>query len=198
MAEVAECLLTEAGKSDIIGMMIRLILLSLLASLNLTPLAERPNLVGLATWYDPCSFYINRGDKEACEAETHRMANGEKFQADASTVAVDKSERERWLNHDAILLTECGKLVRVKITDTGLLYAAGEFRHGIKKICSPTECTGVLRFWPTTTTDVLWSSELSYRVVTDFPRDTFKRRVTCEPDAPGELETTIIAVWVTK
>jgi len=163
-----------------------------LMTLNLNVLARSPDLIGLATWYHPCSHLIHSAERVRCESQMHLMANGEKFDASALTMAVDRSRKDL-LERQAIVLTECGRLLRVRLTDTGLLQAAGIFRKGLKRSCSEEDCIEVLRYWPEGRDDVLWLSELKYAIVADFPQETFRSLVSC---GAGELETTVVAIWI--
>ena len=170
--------------------MFKIVLLALIASLGLPP--RPPDLYGLATWYGPPAFV--RGDL---------MRDGEPLDLAAPTVAVDDSHWPLWAGARALVLTECGGLHRVRITDTGHLYRAGRARLGVRG--------GVLRYWfvdgagpvsgPVLASPVLeqateWLEEGAHRFVADFPRDFFARAIACEVDAYGRGETTKVWVWI--
>lgn len=175
--------------------MFRLILITLALYAHLGPIMQRPpDLVGLSTWYGPPAFL----DGDA-------MANGEPLRLDAPTVAVDAS-REAWLNLDALILTECGGLHRVRITDTGRLYEVGGWlRLGVR--------LGQLRYWPVLEgvsvlgaepvllspvmdRGIKWRGDRAYRVVADFPMQFYVGQVACRVDHWGKGDTQKIMVWV--
>ena len=168
--------------------MFYIVFLALMACSGLAPLAGPPDLHGLATWYDPCAHQSQIGDYEGCRQGDHVMRNGQPFRYDGATVAVDTSHWPEWDGARAMVLTQCGRLVSVEVTDTGLLYAAGEFRLGVGPLST-------LRYWPADQ-EIRWLDELVYRVVADFPADTFRERVSCNPSANGGAETTVVAVWI--
>lgn len=171
--------------------MFETVLLILVASLDLVSLAGPPDLRGLATWYDPCTAHISRADREQCGKQTHLMANGGTYNADAPTVAVDVGLRDEWLGRRVVVFAECGHIVAVEVTDTGLLAAAGEFRQGVGGL-------GTLRYWPAHWTDVEWIGDEALPVVADFPVSFFRETVCCRPGAAGGLETTVVAIWLVK
>ena len=171
-------------------------MLALAAWLGLTPLLKRPpDLYGLATWYGPPAF--RDGDI---------MRNGEPLDLAGATVAVDTSHWPRWADRSAIVLTECGTLHRVKITDTGRLYEVGGWlRLGVRQ--------GRLRYWPVlenagpgdaepvlltpiTERDIEWREDAAYRVVADFPMKWYARVAACRVDHWGEGDTQKVMIWV--
>lgn len=118
------------------------------------------------------------------------MRNEEPFRLDAATMAVDTGYWPAWANREAIVLTECGKLVRVRVTDTGRLASAGAVRFGVGPL-------NQARYWPADRVDVKWSDgAVSFPFVADFPMGFFAEHITCEPGASGGHATTIVAVWV--
>jgi len=143
-------------------------------------------LRGLATWYGPPLF--NGGDI---------MRNGQVLDLSARTVAVDASYVD-WLDRKAIVLTECGGVHIVTVTDTGQLYKAGRFRLGISRF------TNQLRYWPVVpnaanSVPVLqdtidWQGEgaITHRIVADFPRDFFLDEISCDGNETLEVR---IYVW---
>ena len=177
--------------------MFRIVLIALALHLRFGPMLERPpDLHGLSTWYGPPGF----GDGDI-------MADGTPLALDGPTVAVDVSHKA-WLGRDALVLTECGGVHRVRITDTGHLYRAGLFRLGIRD--------GILCYWPaskpeeqtlTLAEQVLkipvyephteWLQDEAYLVVADFPMKYFARVVACKTDGWGKGDTTrIVGMWV--
>lgn len=120
-------------------------------------------LSGLATWYQG-------GDI---------MRNGEPLDLAAPTVSVDASHID-WLGKTAVVLTECGGVHFVTVTDTGYLYKTGRYRLGISKF------TQQLRYWPVMdeatpvlTDTIEWQEEETYKVVADFPRQFFSDEIAC-------------------
>jgi len=175
--------------------MFRLILITLAFHASLGPVMQRPpDLVGLSTWYGPPAFL---------DGDT--MANGQPLRLDAPTVAVDAS-RKAWLNREALILTECGGLHRVKIADTGRLYEVGGWlREGVRQ--------GQLRYWPVlegvsvqgsepvllspvADRGIEWRGGKAYRVVADFPMEFYAGEVACRVDAWGKGDTQKVMVWV--
>ena len=177
--------------------MFRIILIALALQLRFGPMLERPpDLVGLATWYGPPGF-----------VEGQTMANGEPLRLHAPTVAVDVSHRDGWLNRTALVLTECGGLHKVRVTDTGYLYRAGLFRLGVRSDCR--------RYWwvgeppeedwelaervldrAVLEPETEWLEGEVYSVVADFPMKYFARVVACKVDGWGKGDTTRVWVWV--
>jgi hypothetical protein len=159
--------------------MYRIILTALVVQLNLLPLLTRPpDMAGLATWYGPPG--AEQGDP---------MADGHPFDLAGATVAVDRGRRDL-LGRRALVLADCGKLALVRVTDTGMLDAAGKVRFGV----GPLEQT---RYWPAERIDVKWSDgAVAMPFVADFPRDFFRERVACSVDGWGRGETTVVAVWL--
>lgn len=167
-------------------------LIRLLAALGLSCLLRAPDLHGLAVYYDPCLRHVSSGDQALCrEQPQDLMRNGEPFQLDAPTVSVDRSHWPKWANAEAIVLTECGGLFKVHVTDTGMLKAAERYGYGVHEICA-SECTRTLRYWPVGTGGVKWEDDATYPIVADFPMRFFAEHVTCEPDT---LATVIVRVW---
>jgi hypothetical protein len=176
--------------------MFRIILITLALCAHFGPIMEHPpDLVGLSTYYGPPAFL----DGDA-------MANGQPLRLDAATVAVDAS-RKAWLNRDALVLTECGEIHRVRITDTGYLARAGLFRLGVRN--------GLLRYWPVgeqpepepeLAEQVLekpvieekthWLDGDELPVVADFPADFYADEVACRVDAWGRGDTQKIWLWL--
>lgn len=175
--------------------MFKIILIALALHAQFGPILERPpDLHGLSTWYGPPAF---------CQGDT--MANGEPLDLDAPTVAVDKSHKN-WLGTEALVLTECGGLYRVRVTDTGRLYKVGGWlRLGV--------CQGQLRYWPVlegisvqgaepvllspvAERGIEWRGDRAYRVVADFPRDFYARVAACRVDHWGKGDTQRVMVWV--
>lgn len=131
---------------------------------NLAPLR------GLATWYGPPLF--NDGDI---------MRNGEALSLSAHTVAVDASHLD-WLNMNAIVLTECGGVHFVHVTDTGLLYEAGYFRLGISRFTKQLRYWPVIEGTPVLTDTIEWQEDATYKVVADFPQQFFLDEIACDGD----------------
>lgn len=150
----------------------KLILLALLW--NLAPLQ------GIATWYGPPLF--NDGDI---------MRNGGALSLSAHTVAVDASHLD-WLNMDAVVLTKCGGVHIVRVTDTGPLYKAGRFRLGISRF------TQQLRYWPVVegtpvlTDTIEWKQDATHKVVADFPRQFFLDKIACDGNETLEVRMYIL------
>ena len=175
--------------------MFRLILITLALHTSLGPIMQRPpDLVGLSTWYGPPAFMD--GDV---------MANGEPLRLNGATVAVDAS-RKAWLGRDALVLTECGGLYRVRVTDTGELYEVGGWlRLGVRQ--------GQLRYWPVlegvsiqgsepvllspvADRGIEWRNGKAYRVVADFPMKFYADNVACRVDAYRRGDTQKVMMWV--
>lgn len=131
---------------------------------------------GLATWYGPPA---NLGGDT--------MANGGPLRLAAPTVAVDVSRRDL-LGRRAVVLTGCGRLRFVEVTDTGRLAAAGPARFGVGPL-------GSAHYWPADKAGVRWADGPELWFVADFPRDYFAGRVACGVDAWGRGETTEVWVW---
>ena len=177
--------------------MFKIVLIALALHLRFGPMLERPpDLAGLGTWYGPPGF-----------VEGQTMANGEPLRLHAPTVAVDVSHRDEWLNKSALVLTGCGGVHKVRITDTGYLYRAGYFRLGVR--------AGCLRYWSVSEPPeedwelaerVLnravvqdkthWLDGDELPVVADFPQWYFAREVACKVDGWGKGDTTRIWLWV--
>jgi hypothetical protein len=172
-----------------------LIALTLALRAQFGPILERPpDLVGLSTWYGPPAF---------CQGDT--MADGMPLDLDAPTVAVDVSRRA-WLGREALVLTECGGLHRVRVADTGRLYKVGGWlRLGVRQ--------GQLRYWPVLEgvavqgsepvllspvagRGIAWREDRAYRVVADFPMKYYSGQVACRVDAWGKGDTQRVMVWV--
>jgi hypothetical protein len=176
--------------------MFRLILITLALYAHFGPMMERPpDLVGLSTWYGPPAF---------CDGDA--MANGEPLRLDGATVAVDAS-RKAWLGRDAVVLTECGEIHRVRITDTGYLANAGLFRLGVRG--------GQLRYWPVggqpelklelaervlktsvVQEEIHWLDGNELPVVADFPMRFYADEVACRVDAWGKGDTQKVMMWI--
>lgn len=167
--------------------MFRIVLVALALHLGLT----RPDLHGMATYYGPPAF--RQGDT---------MANGGRLDLNAPTVAVDVSHRDEWLDRSAVILTECGGLHRVRVTDTGRLYQVGGwFRYGIRG--------DQLRYWPVEVESeappvlaapvleepTTWLDDYPVRVVADFPQRYFAA-IACKVDTKGNGDTMKVWVWV--
>lgn len=114
------------------------------------------------------------------------MRNGQGLQLAAPTVSVDASHTD-WLDETVVVLTECGGIHLVRVTDTGYLEKTKNgqplrFRLGISSV------TRQLRYWPVwdvepvLTDAVEWREDKTYKVVADFPRDFFLNEVTCNDD----------------
>ena len=119
-------------------------------------------LVGLATWYDSGAI----------------MRNGEPLDLSAPTVSVDASHVD-WLGRTAIVLTECGGVHFVTMTDTGNLYKAGRFRLGVSKFTKQLRYWPVLEATPVLTGTVEWKEDITHKIVADFPRQFFLNRIAC-------------------
>lgn len=175
--------------------MFRFVLITLALHASLGPLMQcPPNLAGLSTWYGPPAFLD--GDV---------TASGEPLRLDGATLAVDVSRRP-WLGRDALVLTECGGLHRVRITDTGRLYEVGGWlRLGVRQ--------RQLRYWPVlegvsiqgaepvllspiADRGIEWRSAKAYRVVADFPMEFYADEVACRVDAWGKGDTQKVWIWV--
>lgn len=163
-------------------------LVSLLLALEV-PLRGMPDMVGLATHYGPPAF---------CQGDT--MANGEPLDLDAHTAAVDDSMKHL-LNSEILMLTECGQIYKVRITDTGYLDEhCLLWRWGAKRVGN----WDVARYWctklpKTEGSPVLVSSILEERVewegdeyplILDLPIH-FRKSIPCQKG-----ETMKVAVWI--
>lgn len=159
--------------------MFRIVLIALILHLGLGPVLSRPpDLTGLATWYGP----------PGC-AQGDTMANGESLDLDGPTVALDRSRRDL-LGRRAVVLADCGKVAVVRVTDTGMLDAAGKVRFGVGPLDQA-------RYWPAHRTDVRWSDgAVEMPFVADFPQGFFRHRVACSTDGRGRGETTVVRVWI--
>ena len=116
-----------------------------------------PDYAGLATWYgEP---YIGRP-----------MRDGEPLRADGMTCAVDASEWARLAGRTLIVGVE-GRYVRLRVTDTGRLYDAGQFAFDAHR-----------QTWA--------PAEAGPRVVIDVPAETYKRLFAADGD------TRLVSVWV--
>ena len=159
------------------------------------PILERPpDLHGLSTWYGPPVFVDGK-----------RMADGTPLDLDAPTVAVDLSHKN-WLGWEALVLTKCGGLHRVRVADTGRLYEVGGWlREGVRQ--------GQLRYWPVlegaaaqgsepvllspvAERGIEWRGDRAYRVVADFPMEYYSEVVACRVDAWGKGDTQRVMLWV--
>lgn len=156
------------------------------------PLCQSPDLHGLATHYGPPAFLD--GDV---------MRNGEPLDLSAPMMAVDDSHWPEWKDAAAWVLTECGTVYRVRVTDTGRLYQIGGWlRLGIRQ--------EQLRYWPvqvkTDTEPVLlesvvetkteWLDDKPLRVVADFPERFYAKQVACKAGARGQGDTMKVWLWV--
>lgn len=173
--------------------MLKLILLTLALHAWLGPAMQRPpDLHGLATYYGPPAF---------CQGDT--MANGEPLDLDAPTVAVDVSHRDDWLGLDALVLTECGGLHRVRVTDTGRLYEVGGWlRLGVRgdqlrywPVGVETEAEPVL-LSPVLKARIEWMEAGAFQVVADFPQKWYTRVAACQTDAYGHGDTQQVSLWI--
>lgn len=127
------------------------------------------------------------------------MANGEDLDLWGRTVAVN-IEMRHLLNQDIFMLTECGQIYKVRVTDTGdldkycLLYRWGMRRVGDWKVA---------RYWctklPEVGKPVLASPILEeeteweggeYPMILDLPVH-FRESIPCQQD-----ETMKVAVWL--
>lgn len=156
------------------------IVLTVLAAMLMIPVSSLwpPDLIGLGTYYGPPAF-----------SNGALMRNGGALDLSEATMAVDAS-RVGWIEHWAIILTECGEFHRVRITDTGMLEAAGKVRYGVGPLSQA-------RYWSEDRTDVKWADgavELPF--VADFPAAFFRGEVACAWDAYGHGETVALAVWI--
>jgi hypothetical protein len=113
-------------------------------------------LHGLATYYGPTG---------------ELMRNGERLDLSAPTMAVDKSW-SHLLGREVVILTSCGGVRLVTVTDTGMLFDAGWMRLGIGPL-------DTLRYWPAHRTDVKWTEDREYRFIADFPQEYFDRKLSC-------------------
>lgn len=163
-------------------------LVALILSLPV-PLRGIPDMVGLATHYGPPAF---------CRGDT--MANGEPLDLWGRTVAVDDSMKHL-LNSEVYMLTECGQIYEVRVTDTGyldehcLLYRWGTKRVADWKVarywCTQlpqTEGTPVLGF-PILEEETEWEGE-EYPLILDLPIG-FRESIPCQKG-----ETMKVAVWL--
>jgi len=177
--------------------MFRIILVALALHLRFGPMLERPpDLHGLSTCYGPPAF--SDGDV---------MANGEPLYLDAPTVAVDDSLRYL-LGRDALVLTECGGLHKVRIADTGYFDEKCRlFRKGQRRVGDWLQ----RRYWcvqwakpvrmPVVTDAIMadnteWLEDKAYPVVADFPMWYYARVVACRVDAWGRGDTQKVMLWV--
>jgi hypothetical protein len=176
--------------------MFRLILVTLALYAHFGPVMERPpDLAGLSTWYGPPAFLD--GDE---------MANGEPLRLGGATLAVDVS-RKAWLGREALVLTECGEIYRVRVTDTGRLANAGLLRLGVRG--------DRLRYWPVggqperelelaervlerpvAVEETHWLDGDELPVVADFPMRFYADEVACRVDAWGKGDTQRVWIWV--
>lgn len=124
------------------------------------------------------------------------MRNGQGLQLAAPIVAVDVSRRD-WLDKTAVVLTECGGIYFVRVTDTGYLESTkgGEplrFRLGISRL------TKQLRYWPVGDVEpvladaIEWREDRAYKVVADFPRDFFLDKIVCGGNKTLKVKLLII------
>lgn len=153
------------------------IVLAVLAVM-LMPLMWPPDLIGLGTYYGPPAF-----------SDGALMRNGEALDLSEATMAVDDSQAE-WIDRWAVVLTECGGFHRVRITDTGMLEAAGKVRYGVGPL-------NQVRYWPEDRIDVKWADgavELPF--VADFPAAFFHDEIACVLDTYGRGDTVMLVVWV--
>lgn len=149
-----------------------------LTALTVIFLMSPPDLIGLGTYYGPPAF-----------SDGALMRNGEALDLSEATMAVDDSHAE-WMDHWAIVLTECSGLHRVKITDTGLLKAVGKVRYGVGPL-------NQARYWSEDRTDVEWADgTVEMPFVADFPVTFFHDEVVCTWDAYDRGGTVMLVVWV--
>jgi hypothetical protein len=136
------------------------------------------------------------------------MRNGQPLDLSAPTVAVNSCRPgdggwcvehwPEWKDRAAIVyVADTGDIFKVRVTDTGYLYAAGRFRLGIRDGVKhywsvPAESDGVAPVAPVVESGTTWLSDYSYRIVVDFPEDFFKAQVSAERFHPWRL----VAVWV--
>jgi len=143
-----------------------------------------PDMVGLATHYGPPTN---------CQGDT--TSSGRPLNLWGQTAAVDVSLRDTLLNEEIYVLTECGQIYKVLVTDTGRLYKAGWWRLGVRG--------SVRRYWhvdedwgepvlPYTPIPTKWLEDKSYQMVLDFPI-YFRKSIPCKPG-----KTMKVAVWHTQ
>ncbi len=115
-----------------------------------------PDLVGLATYYDFADGSI--------------MRDGTPLRTDGMTCAVDASEWERLAGREIIVGVE-GRYMRLRVTDTGRLYDAGQFAFDARR-----------RTWLPATSGP--------RVILDVPAGTYRRLFAKDGD------TRLVQVWI--
>lgn len=156
------------------------IVLTVLAAMLVIPVSSLwpPDLIGLGTYYGPPAF-----------SNGALMRNGEALDLSEATMAVDDSQVE-WVDRWAVVLTECGELHRVRVTDTGMLEAAGKVCYGVGPL-------NQARYWPEDRIDVKWADgAVKLPFVADFPAAFFHDEIACVLDAYGQGGTVMLAVWV--
>ncbi len=133
------------------------------------------------------------------------MANGQALHLKAHTVAVDVSHKH-WLDRWAWVLTECGTVHRVLITDTGYLYERGGWlrlgiQQGRKQYWPVLEDAGIegaepVLMKPVADRGIDWLEDRAYRVVADFPSQVFADEIACKVDYWGKGDTMKVWVWI--
>ena len=161
----------------------------------LTLLFSLAPLQGLATYYGPPAF---------CQGDI--MANGQGLDLWAPTVAVDDSLKHL-LNKQVLVVTECGTIHVITVTDTGYFDEwCRLFRKGRKRVGNwvqerywcilEVESQGVPVISDALIKDEIeWIEDGSWPVVADFPQWYFAH-IACKVDAYGHGDTMRVGIWL--